>query len=54
MDGQECLNLGDVGAGLIETREGLVVIDVLGDVIWEVFEVLKRAQEIGVYRDDVL
>jgi hypothetical protein len=44
------LNLGDVGAGLIEAREGFVVVDVLCDVIWEIFEVLKRSLEIGVYR----
>ncbi len=38
------------GAGLIETREGFVVVDMLGDMIREIFEVLKRSLEIGVYR----
>ncbi len=44
------MNLGDVGAGLIEAREEFVVVDVLCDVIREIFEVLKRSLEIGVYR----
>ena len=48
--GLERLNLGDVGARLIETREGFVVVDMLGDMIREIFEVLKRSLEIGVYR----
>ncbi len=48
--GLERLDLGDVGAGLVETRERFVVVDVLGDMIREIFEVLKRSLEIGVYR----
>jgi hypothetical protein len=39
---------------LIEAQEGIVVVDVLGDVIWEIFEVLKRAQEISVHSVDIL
>jgi hypothetical protein len=47
--GRKSLHLGDVGAGLIETREGLIVIDVLGDVIWEIFEVLYGGRKRSVF-----
>jgi hypothetical protein len=39
---------------LIEAQEGIVIVDVLGDVILEIFEVLKRAHKISVHGVDVL
>ena len=36
----ESFDLRDVGTGLHETRERIIVIDVLGDVIGEIFEIL--------------
>jgi hypothetical protein len=39
---------------LIEARERIVVVDVLGDVIWKIFEALKRAQEVSVHGVDIL
>jgi hypothetical protein len=50
----ENLNIGYVGTWLVEAQEGIVVVDVLSDVIWEIFEILKRAQEISVHSVDVL
>ena len=50
----ECLDLGDVGDLLIEAAEGLVVIDVIRDVVHKIFEVHERALEIGFDCGDVL
>ncbi len=48
------MDLGDVGDLLIEAAEGLVVIDVICDVVHEIFEVYERALEIGLDCGDVL
>ncbi len=48
------MDLGDVGAWLIETQEIIVVVNLFGDVIWEIFEVLKRVYKISVHGVDVL
>jgi hypothetical protein len=50
----ECLDLGDVGDLMIEAAEGLVVIDVIRDVVHEVFEVQERAREVVFDCGDIL
>ncbi len=48
------LDFRDVSTGLHEARERIVVIDVLGDMIGEIFKILQRALEVCVYSVNIL
>jgi hypothetical protein len=50
----ERFDLRDVGTGLHEARQRIIVVDVLGDMIGEIFEVLQRALEVRVDGVDIL
>ena len=50
----ERLNFCDVRYLLVETSEGLIMVDVVGNVVEKVFEVVEGAFEVGFHSDDVL
>ncbi len=50
----ESFDLRNVGTGLHETRERIIVIDVLCDMIGEIFEILHWALEVRVDGVDIL
>ena len=50
----ERLNFGDVRYLLVETSKGFIMIDVIGNVIEKVFEVVEGAFEVGFHSGDVL
>ena len=50
----ERLNFGDVRYLLVETSEGLIMVDVVGNVVKKVFEVVEGAFEVGFHSGNVL
>ena len=50
----ESFDFRDVGTGLHEACERIIVVDVLCDVIGEIFEILHRAEKVRVYGVDIL
>ena len=50
----ECLDLGDVRRRLVKTAQRFVVVDVVCDVVVEVFKVQERAFKVSFDRGDVL
>ena len=50
----ERLNFGDVEYLLVGTSKGFIMIDVIGNVIEKVFEVVEGAFEVGFHSGDVL
>ncbi len=50
----ERLNFGDVGYLLVKAPKGFIVVDVVGNVIEKVFEVVEGAFEVGFHSGDVL
>ncbi len=50
----ERLNFSDGRYLLVETSKGFIMIDVIGNVIEKIFEVVEGALEVGFYSGDVL
>ena len=50
----ESFDFRDIGAALHETCERIIVVDVLGDMIGEIFEILHRVLEVRIDSVDIL
>ncbi len=48
------MNFGDVGYLLVKASKGFIMIDVVGNVIDKIFEVVAGAFEVGFHSGDVL